>query len=542
MSSKPPMTLPDSDDPYVLLDVRPGASAEQIRRAYLRRVKVWKPDRHPAEFRRVREAYDRLREHERWFDAWRQAGEVVRRAAQEAAHAEAEDGPERAGAAADDEPARAGEEDGTDAEDAEWAREVIEDDVEWERGEDDAEEDVDALIAALEEELREHPEDDDEGEARELGARAAELDEAADRRRRSARATGLDEAADRRRRSARSAGHADRILVLEQDVHAALEAGRWAEAADRLLEPDTEVLASRPELAPLLIEVCCAVVWELPPRFQALVARYGDLVSTHDTEHHDGALLHRRTLEGELPAWRRAVAGCPELQRFLVLGSSLRAPAEAELGLRLGKRAAADPSAFLQVLTSAAEQAPGIMTLYVGMAERWARHYGKLSLHRPARKRPTLEQAAAALADVAQHHRRVRWEQARPVLVSLAMVLMLLLAPTPVIELAVIGLVMVLWAWRAWAADPEARIYAQVLRPAAAAWLWSTHATPEALAEALRARLPAPGTWGAVLHPGDLGEYPSRLRTDLPLLAFGVTSPMIPLLRAPTGPTGSTAT
>jgi curved DNA-binding protein CbpA len=538
------MTLPDSDDPYVLLDVRPGASAEQIRRAYLRRVKVWKPDRHPAEFRRVREAYDRLREHERWFDAWRQAGEVVRRAAEEAARAEADDPSQRADAATDDEPADA--EDETDAEDAEWARAVIEDDAAWERSAaEDADDDVDALIAALEEELREHPEVDDDGEPRELDeaadrrhgrGRVVELDDvASERRRRSTRAAELDEAADRRRRSARAAELAARVLELEQAVHAALEAGRWAAAADLLLEPETEALASRPELAPLLLEVCCAVVWELPPRFQALVARYGDLVSAHDTQHHDGALLHRRTLESELPAWRLAVAGCPELHRFLVLGSSLRAPAEAELGLRLGKRAAADPAAFLQVLASASEHAPGIVTLYVGMAERWARHYGKLSLHRPARKHPTLEQAAAALADVAQHHRRVRWEQARPLLVSLAMLLVLLLAPTPLIELAVIGLVMVLWAWRAWAADPESRIYVRVLRPAAAAWLWSTHATPEALAEALRARLPAPGTWGAVVHPGDLGEYPTRLRTDLVLLAFGATSPMIPLLRAPTG-------
>lgn len=483
------MKLPDTDDPYVLLDVRPGATAEQIRRAYMRRVKVWKPDRHPAEFRRVREAYDRLREQEKWFHAWQQAGEVVRRAAEEAARSEAE---------ASDEPEH-----------------------EAEAGDDVDEDDVDALIAALEEELREHPDQADE-----------DLEDE--------RQPFTPDPAELRRRRARAAVASERLATLASEVHAALEAGRFAEAADRLLEPETAALATHRDLAPILLEVCCAVVWELPPRFQALVSRYGDIVSAHDTEHHDGALLHRRVLEGELPAWREVVAEWPELHRFLVLGSSLRAPAEAELGLRLGRRAAADPTAFLQVLERAAERAPGIVTLYVGMAERWARSYGRLPLERPTRARPSVDHAAAALAEVTMGHRRVRWEQARPWLVSLVLVLVPIFAPSPVLEVALVGLVILLWAWRAWAVESVARIYARVVRPAAAAWLWATHATPDALATALHARLPTRGSWSAVMHPGDLDEYPRRLRDDLALLAFGATSPMIPLLRAPAS-TGSTA-
>lgn len=536
------MKLPDTDDPYVLLDVRPGATPEQIRRAYLRRVKQWKPDRHPAEFRRVREAYDRLREQEKWFDAWQKAGDVVRRAAEEVARAEAEASDEGAASPAaeaeDDDRAHA-EPEADRADDAaarasssapvdelavarEAARREIEralehdalldDDEDDHDGED--EDDVDALIAALEEELREHPDEADE-----------DLDE-------DEHPYALDPAA-RRRRRARASASAERLAALASRVHTALEAGRFAEAADLLLEPGTEVIAAHREFAPLLLEVCCAVVWELPPRFAALVSRYGDLVSAHDTEHHDGALLHRRILEGELPAWREAVAEWPELHRFLVLGSSLRAPAEAELGLRLGRRAAAEPTAFLQVLERAAERAPGLMALYVGMAERWARCYGRLPLERPARARPSVEQAAVALADVAVRHRRVRWEQARPLLVSLAIVLVPIFAPSPVLELAIMGLVILLWAWRAWTAESVARIYAQVVRPAAAAWLWATQASPDALATALQSRLPARGTWSAVMHPGDLDEYPRRLRNDLALLAFGATSPMIPLLRAP---------
>ena len=515
---KPPVTLPDTDDPYVLLDVRPGASAEQIRRAYLRRVKVWKPDRHPAEFRRVREAYDRLCEQEKWFEAWQKAGEVVRRAAEEAARSEAE--AEARGQAPGD-AARAGAEaDASTPDDA--VRAEIEEALEQELFRPDADDDraesddVADFVSALEQELREHPDAQDE----EAEAEPISLDQ---------------------RRRARAAEQADRLAALELSVHSALEAGRCAEAADRLLEPGIEALAAQREFAPLLLEVCCAVVWEQPARYEALVARYGDLVSSHDTEHHDGALLHRRTVLDELPAWRRAVADWPELHRFLVLGSSLRAPAEAELGLRLGRRAAADPAGFLRVLARAAEHAPGIVALQAAMAERWARCSGRLPLQRPARARPTVEQAAASLAEVAQHHRRVRWEQARPLLASLVLVLVPLLAASPVVELVFIGAVILLWARRAWAREPEARIYAQVVRPGAAAWLWATHATPDALATALDQRLPPPGSWGAVLHPGDLGEYPRRLRNDLALLAFAATSPMIPLLRAP-GSAGSPAT
>ena len=433
MSRKPPIELPQTDDPYVLLDVRPGASADQIRRAYLRRVKVYKPDRFPAEFRRVREAYDRVREQERWFEAWREASEVVRRAAEAAAREEAEQG-ERDGdasggepsgdEASDDEAARGDEASdreatGDEASDVDAARDDEERGgngayvgeephrgngsyggngayggngpyvgEEPHRGNGayggnglddetfgDDEEDVEALIAALEEELRQgragerdhepSPGHDDEA--------PVELD-AWVRGGHSAR----EAAAAERSRQARTSEVGERLEALAQQVHAALEEGRVTEAAARLLEPEIEALGSYPELSTLLLEVCCAAVWAEPSQFQALADRYGDLVSTHDTEYRDGALLHRRTLAHELPAWREAVADWPELHQFMMLGASLRAPAEAELGLRLGRRAAGEPTEFLRMSVVASAAAPGIMTLYVTMAERWARLYGRL--------------------------------------------------------------------------------------------------------------------------------------------------------------------
>src|SRR5690606_1565227 len=178
----------------------------------------------------------------------------------------------------------------------------------------DDEEDVEALIAALEEELRQgragerdhepSPGHDDEAPV-ELDAwvRGGH--------------SGREAAAAERSRQARTSEVGERLEALAQQVHAALEEGRVTEAAARLLEPEIEALGSYPELSTLLLEVCCAAVWAEPSQFQALADRYGDLVSTHDTEYRDGALLHRRTLAHELPAWREAVADWPELHQFM---------------------------------------------------------------------------------------------------------------------------------------------------------------------------------------------------------------------------------
>ncbi len=52
--------LPDTDDPHALLGVATEATADEVRRAYLRRIKVFKPDRHPDAFRRIRGAFEAL--------------------------------------------------------------------------------------------------------------------------------------------------------------------------------------------------------------------------------------------------------------------------------------------------------------------------------------------------------------------------------------------------------------------------------------------------------------------------------------------------
>jgi hypothetical protein len=57
--------LPDDparwpENPYELLGVRPGTGARELRRAYTRLIRTFKPEQFPEQFRRIREAYDRL--------------------------------------------------------------------------------------------------------------------------------------------------------------------------------------------------------------------------------------------------------------------------------------------------------------------------------------------------------------------------------------------------------------------------------------------------------------------------------------------------
>ena len=50
------------DDPRQVLDIPPDAGDEEIRAAYLRKVKEYPPDRAPQEFEKIRDAYEALRD------------------------------------------------------------------------------------------------------------------------------------------------------------------------------------------------------------------------------------------------------------------------------------------------------------------------------------------------------------------------------------------------------------------------------------------------------------------------------------------------
>jgi curved DNA-binding protein CbpA len=52
-------------DPYAVLGLGPGAEDEQIRAAYLAKLKQFPPDRAPVEFEQVRDAYELLRDRRR---------------------------------------------------------------------------------------------------------------------------------------------------------------------------------------------------------------------------------------------------------------------------------------------------------------------------------------------------------------------------------------------------------------------------------------------------------------------------------------------
>jgi curved DNA-binding protein CbpA len=59
MNQPPENPLPD---PLTVLGVRADATDEQVRSAYLRKVKEFPPDRSPNEFEQVRDAYEMLRD------------------------------------------------------------------------------------------------------------------------------------------------------------------------------------------------------------------------------------------------------------------------------------------------------------------------------------------------------------------------------------------------------------------------------------------------------------------------------------------------
>jgi curved DNA-binding protein CbpA len=54
-------------DPRVVLAVGEGASDDEIRAAYLRKLKEFPPDRCPTEFEQVRDAYELLRDRRQRF-------------------------------------------------------------------------------------------------------------------------------------------------------------------------------------------------------------------------------------------------------------------------------------------------------------------------------------------------------------------------------------------------------------------------------------------------------------------------------------------
>jgi hypothetical protein len=65
-------TLPDDfsrwpNNPFELLGVRPGVGERDLRRAYARLIRIFKPEQFPEHFRRIREAYEAVRHYTQFF-------------------------------------------------------------------------------------------------------------------------------------------------------------------------------------------------------------------------------------------------------------------------------------------------------------------------------------------------------------------------------------------------------------------------------------------------------------------------------------------
>lgn len=63
-------------DPYELFGVAPGVEPRDLRRAYTRLIRQYKPEQHPEHFRRIRSAYEGILRHVEFFQQFRQAEET----------------------------------------------------------------------------------------------------------------------------------------------------------------------------------------------------------------------------------------------------------------------------------------------------------------------------------------------------------------------------------------------------------------------------------------------------------------------------------
>jgi hypothetical protein len=73
-------TLPDDFsrwplNPFELLGVQPGVSDRDLRRAYVRLIRIYKPEQFPEHFRRIREAYETARRYAQFYTAFQASGD-----------------------------------------------------------------------------------------------------------------------------------------------------------------------------------------------------------------------------------------------------------------------------------------------------------------------------------------------------------------------------------------------------------------------------------------------------------------------------------
>ena len=64
-------------DPYALLGVRPGTPAKDVRKAYTRLIRYYKPEQYPEHFRRIRDAFETIQRFGEWLGPVQFDGEPI---------------------------------------------------------------------------------------------------------------------------------------------------------------------------------------------------------------------------------------------------------------------------------------------------------------------------------------------------------------------------------------------------------------------------------------------------------------------------------
>jgi hypothetical protein len=348
MSEPPP--LPESDeDPYALLDVPRGSDAAEIRRAYARRIKVYRPERHPEAFRRLHEAY---------------------RTAMAYAELEAQI-----------------PDDGTDAEpaphDVADAAPLAHLSETWRI----ASEGDQALAGARMEEAGERwagdgavvahrflwaeaqgvPFSKSVGLWRDALLRDAHVGPwlwtllSGRERRRLARQPGLGWRELRRLRDRTTT-----FALFQLRCHARLLDGDYAAALGEVRDPTVlSDIVDTPFLDEVAREVLAAVVWEMPDEARALHARLGETDATSIEITAEDHYRSATDLVSAYRAWMPHATGLPALARYVRIEAVLDAETWTQLALDVHAEFCADMDAFLGALEKMDEASPALLNRYV---------------------------------------------------------------------------------------------------------------------------------------------------------------------------------
>lgn len=383
MSELPP--LPDSDDPHELLGVPEDADEMQIKRAYLAKIRIYRPERAPAEFQRLHEAYNRALQY-LTFSTWTWNDEAASDADEEPAADDALHAPLRDAWEA----LANGDREAAQRHMASARRErphcvrtvahqtLLAEALGAERSE--ATRDLGALL----------------GQDAAVGTWLTSTFQPADV------AVALTERPGRWARLSELPDRQAALRLLRRRWHTMLLAGRLGDVCDEALEPAFRAEAhDDPWLADAALEVMVAAVWEAPKPAEQLLAEYG-----HEAAHEDAGVsaedhYHIIKLQGLDTAYRVAVQDRPipaALAQWFQLWPILDTDERRRLAERILAELPNQPEAYLRAFDQLSSESEELVWRHVhSIEEAGVTRDAEIPLLQRARVKETLESLTEGL-------------------------------------------------------------------------------------------------------------------------------------------------